>query len=287
MIINYNELELNQLLADFYKLTNIPVSLFDTDFNQLAYQPTTMPEFCRIIKSTKLGKKRCQMSDKNICQLCGEQLKPLLHRCHAGLMDIALPIIHNGIILGYLMFGQIDDVESKSNTFESTWANCQDLKIDKTLLQRAYNQLQHFELDTVMSAMRILQACTYYIWTSDLIAMEKNQLADKIDTFITNNLQEQLSVDLLCHTFNITKNRLYSICRNVFGETVNNYIQKKRIDVAKKLLLSVDEPIYNVSRMVGIDDYNYFIKIFKSKTGVTPKTYQKTHHLKVNNAGDN
>ena len=41
------------------------------------------------------------------------------------------------------------------------------------------------------------------------------------------------------------------------------YLQEKKIEAAKSLLLSTDDPIHEVGSMVGIDNTNHFIHLFK------------------------
>lgn len=48
-----------------------------------------------------------------------------------------------------------------------------------------------------------------------------------------------------------------------------------RIEKAKELLISTDEKIVEISQMVGIENTNHFIRLFKEKTGVTPLTYRR------------
>ncbi len=48
-----------------------------------------------------------------------------------------------------------------------------------------------------------------------------------------------------------------------------------RIERAKELLLNTDEKIVDISQMVGIENPNHFIRLFKEKTGVTPLTYRR------------
>ncbi|MBO5161930.1 MAG: helix-turn-helix domain-containing protein [Lachnospiraceae bacterium] len=49
----------------------------------------------------------------------------------------------------------------------------------------------------------------------------------------------------------------------------------KKIEAAKSLLLSTDDPIHEVGSMVGIDNTNHFIHLFKKHTGVTPFVYRQ------------
>lgn len=53
-----------------------------------------------------------------------------------------------------------------------------------------------------------------------------------------------------------------------------DYIRRKRVHLAKKLLKS-DFMVKEVGDMVGINDYNYFSKLFKKETGYSPTEYKK------------
>lgn len=53
------------------------------------------------------------------------------------------------------------------------------------------------------------------------------------------------------------------------------YLNSVRIEKAKDLLLHSDEKIGVIGQIVGIENTNHFIRIFKEKTGVTPLTYRR------------
>ncbi|MDE6898243.1 MAG: helix-turn-helix transcriptional regulator, partial [Lawsonibacter sp.] len=52
-------------------------------------------------------------------------------------------------------------------------------------------------------------------------------------------------------------------------------IAQRRINAAKRLLLQSNMPISAVAEEVGISDYNYFSKVFRSMTGTTPSAFRK------------
>jgi YesN/AraC family two-component response regulator len=43
---------------------------------------------------------------------------------------------------------------------------------------------------------------------------------------------------------------------------------------AKQYLEETRNPIYEIAENVGIPDYNYFTKVFKEETGVTPSAFR-------------
>lgn len=87
--------------------------------------------------------------------------------------------------------------------------------------------------------------------------------------------QEPYSLDELALEYHINKFRLCREFAKYYEYTPIQYLNKIRIDKAKELLLSTDEKIVEISQMVGFENTNHFIRLFKEKTGVTPLTYRK------------
>lgn len=83
------------------------------------------------------------------------------------------------------------------------------------------------------------------------------------------------SLDELALEYGINKFRLCREFAKYYEYTPIQYLNKVRIDHAKNLLLETDEKIVEISQMVGIENTNHFIRLFKEKTGVTPLTYRK------------
>ena len=58
------------------------------------------------------------------------------------------------------------------------------------------------------------------------------------------------------------------------GETPINYIQQLRINAARHLLENDLKTVREVCRKIGYEDLNFFRKLFKRYTGLTPTTYR-------------
>lgn len=275
MLINFNLEKLNALLLDFYKLTGLTISVWDADFNQLCYQPREMPDFCKLIKSTKLGKKRCLENDKYLCQQTVRTNQTQTHCCHAGLIDTAIPIKFKETLLGFLMFGQAKVNSSSEDTDRILSALCKELRLNKDVLVQAHNKLNVYSSETIHAAANILKLATRYLWLSDMIDTASHDLIEQIDTFIRANLSNNITIDDLCQKFAVSKNKLYALFQDRLHTTIGAYIKATRIDVAKKLLTTTDLLVYEICEQVGISEYNYFTTIFKKSTGVTPLEYRK------------
>lgn len=280
MNINFNIEKLDKLLCDFYTVTGLTISVWDADFNELSYQPAQMRSFCRTIKSTEKGKHACFLSDKSVCNACSKTGKPTFHHCHAGLIDVAFPIKYKEQIMGYIMFGQIADKNDAQMKpiLEKLETH---LGVSSDELLSRYKELIRYDEKIINSAAAILKLATRYLWLSDYIEVGYNETATKIDEYIKNHISEEISVYTLCSKFNISKKRLYEIAHRQFGASIGEYICSVRIKEAKNLLCSTDYPIKQIAYMVGVKDYNYFTKFFKSRTGTSPLKYRKAFSLNI------
>ena len=61
---------------------------------------------------------------------------------------------------------------------------------------------------------------------------------------------------------------------------IAEYIRKTRISAAKKMLAQ-NESVSAVARKSGFEDYNYFSKVFKRETGLSPSQYKKKLRIGV------
>ena len=59
------------------------------------------------------------------------------------------------------------------------------------------------------------------------------------------------------------------------GMSVNAYLLERRLEAAKELLERTAMPVSAVSMQVGYENFAYFSKMFREKTGQTPNEYRK------------
>jgi transcriptional regulator GlxA family with amidase domain len=59
------------------------------------------------------------------------------------------------------------------------------------------------------------------------------------------------------------------------GMAPSDYVINLRINVACDLLKSSDMSIKEIAASVGYDNAHFFSKLFKKKTGVSPKAYRE------------
>lgn len=101
----------------------------------------------------------------------------------------------------------------------------------------------------------------------------------RLQNWIESNYKENTTLDTLCGIGNIAKKTLLRRFKKATGETPLVYLQKIRIENAKRLLESKNLSFSEVTWEVGYNDVSSFHKTFKAETGLTPIEYRTKFSL--------
>lgn len=104
---------------------------------------------------------------------------------------------------------------------------------------------------------------------SILLKREIN-LVQKAARMIDEDILNFDTVQNLSQMVGLNQNKLQNGFRELFGNTVNGYVQDKRLTVASSLIKNTEHSFSEIAYMVGISSKSYFSKIFKERYGITP-----------------
>ena len=109
-----------------------------------------------------------------------------------------------------------------------------------------------------------------------------NQAEEKDETtvskackFIQENFRKELSLDDVSKEVNVSPYYFSKLFKEEVGENFIDYLTKLRIRNAKELLLRPVLTIREAGLQSGYADPNYFSRIFKKHTGMTPREYRE------------
>lgn len=74
---------------------------------------------------------------------------------------------------------------------------------------------------------------------------------------------------------NVNASYLSTLFKKEVGIPLTDYVNRQRIEQAKKLLIVTELPTKTIAQQCGIPDIYYFSRLFKKRTGVTPKLYRE------------
>lgn len=96
---------------------------------------------------------------------------------------------------------------------------------------------------------------------------------------VAKRIEEDLainhSVEGLAKEAGTNVNKLQEGFKHVYDLTVNKYIQHKKLEAAKEMLITSEKNISEIVVSIGLNNRSYFSKVFKEKYGVNPKYFLK------------
>lgn len=101
-----------------------------------------------------------------------------------------------------------------------------------------------------------------------------------LQNYIEKNYHDRLFVDELSNKFAITKRTLERRFKKATSNTLAEYIQRVKIEAAKKLFETENHNINEVMYKVGYQDEKAFRDTFKKISGMNPREYKKTYNIR-------
>lgn len=272
MNINYDREQMASAFRNFYNATGISIQFFDENSRSYVFD-VARNRYCNAVHNAAVGKHICRESDKALFDECRRTKKTAIHICHAGLVDIAIPILYDGVILGYLILGRMkrdDDFSVVSDYIAS-------LGLDVDIMKEYYLSLPHYDSDKIQGISSLATMLAKYILLSHMLTPGFNNSMQRVLDFIEENLHTHISVNDIADGAHISKSTLYKNFKDTFGCTVAEYMMKKRIERAEKLLLETDISIEEISAQTGFSSAAYFTANFKRQKGITPLKFRKNN----------
>lgn len=99
---------------------------------------------------------------------------------------------------------------------------------------------------------------------------DADDIIARADAYIREHFRESINREDVAAVACITPNYLSKQFRNRKGMNLREYINKIRIDEAKRLLLSTSLPVSEIAGMAGYDNISYFSTVFRKHAGMSP-----------------
>lgn len=106
-------------------------------------------------------------------------------------------------------------------------------------------------------------------------SQQKDRMIVSITKYLQNHLQEDVSLNVLAQEFHLNAQYISQLFKTEIGVGFLTYLTNIRMEHAKKLLLSTDDAISDISDQCGYNDYRVFTKVFKKKEGITPSQFRR------------
>ncbi|MBQ3078980.1 MAG: helix-turn-helix transcriptional regulator [Clostridia bacterium] len=141
-------------------------------------------------------------------------------------------------------------------------------------LYRQFAASSEDQLFMVTQLTALFHILSRHARASGVTPFKKKNLSEQTLSFIEANLNRALSADDYEEALKHSYHHLNLLFKQSYNQTIKQYQLHARMRHAASLLLS-GKNVQETSRLLGYDDYYFFIRCFKKVHGITPGQYVK------------
>lgn len=109
----------------------------------------------------------------------------------------------------------------------------------------------------------------------------RDSILDDILYYIDHHYHTNIKLETIAPLFGYNSAYLGKLFTKTTGETFNSYVDHRRIEHSKQLLLNENMKVYEIAEQVGYKNVDYFHKKFKKYVGISPIEYRKQLQLRT------
>ncbi|HBE02152.1 MAG TPA: hypothetical protein DC049_06695 [Spirochaetia bacterium] len=109
------------------------------------------------------------------------------------------------------------------------------------------------------------------------VSIVRDERITQIMEYIAENVRKKLSVSILAERLCLEKSYFIRLFHRNTGMSPLAYIKKKRMEMAKGLLLFSSAKINEIADSIGYEYYHHFAADFKKSEKVSPKEYRHSY----------
>ncbi|MFT3992535.1 MAG: helix-turn-helix domain-containing protein [Luteolibacter sp.] len=284
----YEKLKHSELFATyqdaFRVATGLPLRLVGPDLESWCMDEhgENRSSFCELLNLCKSACHECIETNRHLMHEAVAKGPSTCH-CFAGMAATAVPIRYGRMLVGFLKTGQVFNQVPTEAAFS---------KVAKTLARQGLSDDQVDQLKALYLKTRAVEPLRYQgmITLLSSFAYQLGQQAEKLMTvregsepegiskvryFIQQNLSEPLPLSLMAQTAGLSESHFCRVFRESTGLTLTDYINRSRIEWAKRELLKPEKRISEIAFHVGYQSLSQFNRSFSRVTGRSPSRYRE------------
>ena len=126
------------------------------------------------------------------------------------------------------------------------------------------------QIDVALAKMLHL----YVDYTFDFNEIKHSDTIFRAMEYIKSNYSRKITLEEIASYVHLSGSHLSGTFHKETGQTISAYINHVRIEKSKQLLTATQIPIAEIGAMCGFEDQSYFSRVFRQRTGLSPKKYR-------------
>lgn len=268
----------------FRTATGLPLRIVSADPDGwcLDDQKVNRSPFCEALNPCDTSCGACVDTNRRLMKTA-EVSGPSTCHCFAGLCATAVPVKMGASVIGYLKTGQVFSVLPTEDQFEKILGAIGRKSLDKTSrdnLKKAYFHTRAVEPLRYQSMVTLLQNFAEQLSEhAESVAIieegsEPSAIA-KARKYIHANLDQPLPLGHVAREAGLSESHFCRLFKDYAGLTLTDYVNRCRIDWAKRELLKPEARISEIAFLIGYQSLSQFNRSFARIVGLSPTLYRR------------
>jgi len=272
--------------------TGLPLRLIkpDADISFLCEQKDNSSSFCEELNLCKTACQACIQTNQRLM----EDAKingPTTCHCFSGMAATAVPIRNGGELIAFLRTGQVFHKVPEPETFE---------QVAKTLKRQGLHPDEIKTLRDTYMHTRVVEPERYQSMVTLLVTFSQqlSRHAEKLAIisdgsepaavararkFIDKTLADPLPLSLVARHAGLSESHFCRVFKETTGLTLTDYVNRRRIEWAKKELLKPEVRVSEIAFQIGYQSLSQFNRSFARFTGNSPTNFRREELARASN----
>jgi AraC-like DNA-binding protein/ligand-binding sensor protein len=275
-----------KIYQDAFRITTgLPLRMVsaDPDHWGLDDQSVNRSPFCEALNLCESACNACHETNRKLMREA-EVRGPMSCSCFAGLEATAVPVKMGASVIGFLKTGQVFTKPPAEDQFERIISALGRKALSETFvsqLKEAYLATRSVDPQRYESMVVLLQTFSDQLgqYVESLAIIEEGNEPSAIARarrFIHSNVDQSLPLGQVAREAGLSESHFCRLFKESTGLTLTDYVNRCRVDWAKRELLRPEVRISEIAFHVGYQSLSQFNRSFARIAGVSPSKFRRS-----------
>jgi AraC-like DNA-binding protein len=271
-----------EFAASLRRLTGLPLSLSTPGVTITRAPPSGghSNPLCELIRGTPRGESRCQACDRRYQAQAAATRRARLYTCHAGFLDMAVPLFVDGRHVATISCGQVLPEPRSAAAAGRLRRRLGWLRVSQRAFQAAYRRAPYLPRAHLRDVIRLLEIFGGHLCES---ASRIRQLEARLEReevraareYVEQNFRNpRMSLADVAHAAGLSRAHFSLVFHQATGMTFTRFVQSRRAAEARRLLETTDRDITSICFDCGFNSLTHCNRVFRHFTPCSPREYR-------------
>ena len=282
---DFDRLAASKEFADFSailtKLTGVQMSLHSPEGKIMQLRYGRMNNVvCNALRSSTKGLALCSACDMTHHKMSVERGAPLLYRCHAGFLDMTIPLFVEGRHVASISSGQLLTEPPDAKSLARLAKRFPWLDLNSGKVRKAWASVPSMPLAKAKLVMKLLetfsvQLCEKLRKIEALESMLERDELRKAKEFLAGNFSNpDIALPEVAKYAGFSAAHFSHFFKKSQGEPFAHYVRRIRIENACRLLEGTEKSVSEICFACGFNSLSDFIRVFHLLMKTSPKRFR-------------